>query len=120
MKTTILTALALILGNAINAQSTSFESSEGYSLGLINGQNGWTVSSLFTNMFTVNNTQSSNGSNSLKLDIDQTGWIPGGSVVGPSRNISAQVPLNPDTYEVSADLYFTSTTTPQSEIDLQI
>ena len=120
MKTTILTALALILGNAINAQSTSFESSEGYSLGLINGQNGWTVSSLFTNMFTVNNTQSSNGSNSLKLDIDQTGWIPGGSVVGPSRNISAQVPLNPDTYEVSADLYFTSTTTPQSEIDFHV
>ncbi len=120
MKKFLLSAAAFIFVVSAQSQNTSFEASEGYNLGLISGQNGWQVSSLFTNMFTVSNAQASNGQNSLKLDIDQSGWLPPGNVVGPARNISAQVPISPDSYEVSADLYFTSTTETQTEIDFYV
>ena len=120
MKTILLSAAAFLFAISGQAQSTSFEASEGYTLGLISGQNGWDVSSLFTNMFSVSETQSSDGAFSLRLGLDETGWLPSGSVVGPVRTITSQVPLNPDTYEVSADLYFTSTDVPKSEIDFHV
>ena len=120
MKTLLLSAAAFFCAIAAPAQNTSFEASEGYSLGLINGQNGWSVSSLFTNMFTVSSAQTSNGQYALRLGLDETGWLPSGSVVGPVKTITSQVPVLPDTYEVSADLYFTSTEVPKSEIDFYV
>lgn len=120
MKTNLLFVAALILAGMVQAQNTSFEAEEGYSLGEINGQNGWEVTSLFSNMFTVSDDQASEGQYALRLGIDETGWIPPGSIVGPARDISEEVPDSPDSYKVSADLYFTSTETPQSEIDFYV
>ena len=120
MKTILLSAAAFLFAITTQSQNTSFEASEGYNLGLISGQNGWTVSSLFTNMFTVSSNQASNGVYSLRLGLDETGWLPSGSVVCPVRTITSQVPVLPDTYEVSADLYFTSTEVPKSEIDFYV
>ncbi len=120
MKTILLSAAAFLFAITAQSQNTSFEASEGYTLGLISGQNGWSVSSLFSNMFSVSDTQSSNGDYSLRLGLDETGWLPSGSVVGPVRTITSQVPVSPDSYEVSADLYFTSTDVPKSEIDFYV
>ena len=120
MKTLLLSAAAFLIAISAQAQNTSFEATEGYTLGLISGQNGWSVSSLFTNMFTVSTSQASNGAYSMRLGLDETGWLPSGSVVGPVRTITSQVPVAPDTYEVSADLYFTSTDVPKSEIDFYV
>lgn len=120
MKTILLSVTAFLVFGSMNAQNTSFENAEGYSLGEINGQNGWQVSSFFSSMFTIVDGPFSNGQNSLKLGLETTGFLPSGSVIGPARNISAQVPLNPDTYEVSADLYFTSTTATQTEVDFYV
>ena len=117
MKTVLLSVAAFLMFGNINAQSTSFENGEGYSLGEINGQNGWQILGLFSSMFTIVNSPTSDGQNSLKLDLDTTGFLPSGNVIGPARDISTLVPLNPDTYEVSADLYFTSTTATQTEVD---
>ena len=120
MKTILLSAVAVLFGLIAQSQNTSFEASEGYNLDLLSGQQGWEVSSLFTNMFTVSDDQASNGQYSLKLNVDQSGWLPSGSVVGPGRNISAQVPVSPDSYEVSADLYFTATTVLKAEVDFYV
>ncbi len=120
MKTILLSAAAFLFAITAQSQNTSFEESEGYNLGLISGQKGWEVSSLFTNMFTISDNQSSNGQYSMKLGTDESGWLPSGNIVGPTRNISAQVPVSPDAYEVSADLYFTSTTATQTEIDFYV
>lgn len=120
MKTLLLSAAAVLFTFGVQAQNTSFETSEGYTYGEINGQKGWQVSSFFSSMFTIVNSPSSNGQNSLKLGLDTTGFLPSGNVIGPARDISAQVPLNPNTYEVSADLYFTSTTATQTEADFYV
>lgn len=120
MKTNLLFIAAIFYAGMVHAQNTSFEAEEGYSLGEINGQNGWEVSSLFSNMFMVSDSQASEGEYAMRLGIDETGWIPAGSIVGPTRDISDDVPESPDSYEVSADLYFTSTETPQSEIDFYV
>lgn len=120
MKTILLSAAAVLFAFGVQAQNTSFEISEGYTYGEINGQNGWQIIGLFSPMFTIENSPSSEGTNSLKLGLETTGFLPSGSVIGPARDISTQVPLNPDTYEVSADLYFTSTTATQTEVDFYV
>lgn len=120
MKTILLSAAAVLFAFGVQAQNTSFETNEGYTYGEINGQNGWQVIGLFSPMFTIVDNPSSEGSNSLKLGLETTGFLPSGSVIGPARDISTQVPLNPDTYEVSADMYFTSTTATQTEADFYV
>ena len=120
MKTILLSAAAFLFAISAQAQNTSFETSEGYELGLITGQNGWQVSSLFSSMFTISDDRASDGQYSMKLGIDQSGWLPPTNVVGPAKSIVGQVPLNPDTYEVSADLYLTSPTTSQAEVDFYV
>src|SRR5690554_7976045 len=71
----LVAALGLFIGNSVNAQTTiSFESSEGFSIGDINGQNGWTVTGDGTGGFISNQTISSSiasqGTQSLKIDED--------------------------------------------------
>ncbi len=71
-KITLLVAAFLFAATATFAQSTtqttSFETSEGYQLGTINGQNGWAVdTSSHESMFVVTDAQASDGTNSLQL-----------------------------------------------------
>lgn len=68
-------ALGLFIGGSVNAQTAvSFESSEGYSLGDINGQNGWIVtgngSGGFISNQTISSSMASQGTQSLKIDQD--------------------------------------------------
>lgn len=120
MKSILLVVVALVFAGTVHSQNTSFEADEGYSLGEINDQNGWEVISFFTNIFTVSDEQASEGEYALKLGIDEDNLIPDGSITGPTRVISDEVPESPDSYEVSADLYFTSTETAHSEIDFYV
>lgn len=50
-----------------NAQSTSFESAQGFTLGNLNGQNGWTVFAASPNIPVVTDSQSTDGSYSIQL-----------------------------------------------------
>lgn len=119
MKRTLLLLLAFVFAGTIQAQDTSFEGDEGYSLGEINTQNGWEVLSFVSPAFTISDEQASDGNFSLKLDVDQSGVIPDGSLAGPTRDISALMPTNPDFYELSADMYFESSST-GGEIDFYV
>ncbi|SEA26873.1 hypothetical protein [Psychroflexus halocasei] len=85
MNKTLLPLLAILFATNIYAQDTSFEASDNYSLGEINGQNGWEVLSFISAAYTISDEQASEGSYALKLDVDQTGIIPGGSIAGPIK-----------------------------------
>lgn len=119
MRKKLLLLSALFFAVTINAQDTSFEESEGYNLGEISGQNGWDVLSFISPAFTVSDEQASEGSYAFKLDVDQSGIIPDGNLGGATRDISALMPANPDSYELSADMYFDSSST-GGEIDFYI
>ncbi|HLS30057.1 MAG TPA: T9SS type A sorting domain-containing protein [Flavobacteriaceae bacterium] len=120
MKKALLLFTAFILVHTHHAQDTSFEAEEGYELGEINGQNGWETFSILSDIFTVSDEQASDGDYALRLGIDEAGIIPDGNIAGATRVISAEVPESPDSYELSADLYFTSTETPKGEINFYV
>jgi len=65
MKKQLLIA-GLVFGSLISNAQTSFETSEGYALGNISGQNSWTTSAA-ANSSTVSNTYAQTGTNSLKI-----------------------------------------------------
>lgn len=120
MKKALLLFTAFILVHTLYAQDTSFEAEEGYELGEINGQNGWETFSILSDIFTVSDEQASDGDYALRLGIDEAGIIPEGNLSGATRVISADVPESPDSYTLSADLYFTSTETPKGEINFYV
>ncbi len=120
MKKILLSLGLFVFLSATYAQDTSFEASEGYQLGEINGQNGWQAISFLSEMFTVSNEEASDGNNALKLGLDATGFIPDGTTIGPTRNIAATLPNTLDTFEISASLYITSTEDSEGEIDFNI
>ena len=62
--------------------SLSFESSEGFTLGEIDGQNGWVANPNYSQLVNIVDTKSTDGSNSLYLENDPTGPIPDGGITG--------------------------------------
>lgn len=108
MKKLLFILSTFVVIGSMQAQSTSFEVEEGYELGEIRGQNGWDAFSFLSESFVVTDEMASDGDYSLKIGLDNIGIIPGGSVAGPTRDISQDVPNNPDRYEVAADVYLTS------------
>jgi|SRR5690625_3186224 len=108
MKKLLFVLSTLLIIGSLKAQSTSFEADEGYELGEIIGQNGWGGFSPLSESYLVSDDMATDGDYSLKIGLDFLGIIPSGSVIGPTRDISQQVPNAPARYEVSADLYITS------------
>jgi hypothetical protein len=83
MKNKYLLMLSLFSSFAFAQQTVSFEASEGYSLGSVQGQNGWEVTlnndELPINNQVISNEQASNGTQSLKISVDTNedfGWFP--------------------------------------------
>lgn len=107
--------VALSLG--ANAQETiSFEVSEGFSLGDINGQNGWGTSNLPPNPdnpnFTITDALSSDGSNSFYLEGTNLQYDNGqGQAALLGAFSAADISFTSDVFEISADFYFTEPTT---------
>lgn len=107
MKKLLLLFCALSL-NSVNAQQTiSFEASEGYSLGLIDGQNGWAgpFDTSDTSFMTVSDVLSSDGSNSLLFESDASQWNFYDGVLTPELTGLGSV------FEISFDFY------PDSDVD---
>lgn len=107
MKKITLLAAAMLLSLATYAQQTiSFEASEGYTLGDINAQNGWTTTGTGPGTFIANQVvsdeQSSDGTLSLKI-VQETAF-PGQSnpIVGAFYDYAAAVPFTTATF--SADM----------------
>lgn len=105
----LVAVLGLFGMSNVNAQTTiSFEASEGFTLGDINGQNGWSVTGDgaggFISNQEISSTLASDGTQSLKIDED-TAFGPQGSIVmGAFYYFS--VPLNSTHYSIAADINF--------------
>jgi len=90
----------------VTAQQISFEASEGYVTGDINGQNGWTATPYGTGQFVENqvisNELSSVGSQSLKI-VTETAFAGQNSpVIGAFRNLGT--PISDAQYTFSFDI----------------
>ena len=88
-------------------QTISFEASEGFNLGSIHNQNGWEVTLNSDNQPITNQTISSefasNGSNSMKIAVDEAedfGWFP---IVGAAKELSPA--FNYKNLNVEFDVY---------------
>lgn len=107
MKKTLLFIGLLISSLNINAQSTSFEASEGYTVGNINNQNGWIVTGTgvpggFIANQAVSTALFTTGTQSLKIDEDPAFGGQSSTIMGAFRNFTALASTN---YSVSADYY---------------
>ncbi len=110
-KILLLSALGLLTMGTVSAQTTtSFESSEGFALGNINGQNSWVTTSyteteggptLYIANQVVSNALFSQGSQSLKIDEETDFSGQSSAIIGAFYDFAA--PLNSTHYSVSAD-----------------
>ncbi len=102
----LFTFLAFQLGNT--QQTISFEASEGFSVGDINGQNGWVVTGCGEGCFienqSVSNDFASDGTNALKVSVDPA-FGPQNLVMGGFYEFAA--PVEYETAIVSYDIYIT-------------
>ena len=92
--------------------SLSFESSEGFTLGEINGQNGWEANPTYTSFINIVDNKSTDGSNSLYLENDPNGPVPNGSITG-----AVSPSINFDDVTFTVDLFVESGQNP-SEFDV--
>lgn len=85
---------------SLQAQQTSFEDAEGYTVGeLIDGLNGWEETSAISNYFLISNENSSEGDNSLKMVYDSSQPL-----IFADWNFPEALPLE-DNLEISMDIY---------------
>ncbi|MDY0217392.1 MAG: T9SS type A sorting domain-containing protein [Bacteroidales bacterium] len=109
-KLTSLFALMMILSFGLNAQIISFEGSEGYTLGDINGQNNWTTtgdgSGGFIKNQIITNEEANDGVYSLKL-TKETG-LPGQLEPYVGAIYNYPTPISTDAAVFSADIYLHS------------
>jgi len=106
-KITLLLTFCLGIYIASAQQTISFESSEGYTLGDINTQNGWVITGdgmggFVTNQF-VSDEQSSDGAFSFKVAVDPAFGGQANPVIGGFYNYSSAVPYANAVF--SADLF---------------
>ena len=112
--TLLLLVFVVFLVTKTTAQdlSLSFESSEGFTLGEINGQNGWTANPTYSPLVNVVDTKSTEGSNSLYFEDDPNGPIPDGGITG-----AISPTINFDDVVFTVDLFVESGQNP-SEFDV--
>jgi hypothetical protein len=75
----------------INAQTdidVSFETAEGYSLGLIEGQNGWITNPDFSSFMVITDNESSDGSQSMYFQPDPNGPVPNNGIAPAIFNVA--------------------------------
>ena len=107
-KITLLFAALLVGGITVSAQQTiSFEASEGYSLGDINGQNSWTVtgdgSGGFISGQVITDEMATDGTNSFKIDEDLNFSPQQSMIMGGFYNYATPLEYSGATF--SADMY---------------
>ncbi|MBA5792321.1 T9SS type A sorting domain-containing protein [Flavobacterium sp. xlx-214] len=109
-KLSLLAILGFLNFNSLSAQmqTISFESSEGFTLGNVNGQNGWTVTGAGAGVFIANQeisaAKANHGTQSLKIAEDLTYAPQQQLIMGAYYNFPTA--LNSTHYSVSADINF--------------
>ena len=86
----------------------SFENAENYSLGDVNNQNGWEVTTNSSNGFIKNqvitNEMATSGTNSLKIDVDpaeDAAWFP---MFGAAKHLETAIPYQNLTLELDVNM----------------
>ncbi|WP_162984941.1 T9SS type A sorting domain-containing protein [Mesonia aquimarina] len=105
MKKTTLIFTAIIFWSilSLQAQNTlSFESSEGYNLGEVHGQQGWEAENAFTSLFVISDERSSDGVYALRGQVDAAVSVGGNELPGIINNTLA---IGSGNLSISLDLY---------------
>ncbi|HLS30687.1 MAG TPA: T9SS type A sorting domain-containing protein [Flavobacteriaceae bacterium] len=117
MRKITLLAVAFLFAVVAQAQEISFEESEGYVLDeTIDGQNGWTAGDAAP-ILTISDEEASDGDYSLKIDVDNVGYIEEGFISGTSRDITEFLPES-GAFEIGVDFHIPAND--EGEIDLII
>lgn len=95
---TVLITLFTGLSFAQGSLEISFESDENYTLNPLAGQNGWATNATYSPFILVTDEEASDGTQSLLLQGDPNGPIPGGAITG------ALLPIN----DISGDFSFST------------
>lgn len=117
--------LFIVLGLSqlvFSQQLISFETSEGYTLGNIDGQQGWTTTSTGTGQPNVANQtvsvdQAVSGSNSLKITKETAFPGQANPIVGAFKQIGSSIPYN--NFTISFDIRITEQATTASLYEFQ-
>jgi hypothetical protein len=97
---------SIIDGGAFGGYATSFEASEGYSTGFLDGQEDWTVFAVSTQQPVITNARANTGSQSLRIDVDAS--IGAGNLTGGfSPQIVVADPM--ELSRASVDVFITGT-----------
>ncbi|MCK7590311.1 T9SS type A sorting domain-containing protein [Subsaxibacter sp. CAU 1640] len=117
-KITLLFLIIIVFETGFAQQTISFEGSEGYYNGDINGQNGWVVTGDGSGGFVVNQVVTSDGAtdgtNSLKIANDNRfGWQSNGPIIGGFYNYSSPIPYQ--NAVISGDIYIDDVTGDSSD-----
>ncbi len=100
MKNFILCLAVALAAISVQAQRTSFETTEGYTVGeFIHGVNGWQETSNTSNYFSITDEKSSEGGNSLKINYDNSQPLS-----FADWNFAEPLPVE-DNLEISMDVY---------------
>ncbi len=107
MKKITLLAAAFIFAAGVQAQTTSFESSEGYSAGALDGQNGWAIpvdlqGQAVAGTIAVDNGEASDGTSAVKFNTGNLGYVE----YAAADSVGAG-----NTIDISFDAYVSSTVT---------
>lgn len=100
MKKIIFFIIVVLSAVVVKGQTISFEESEGYELGSIDGQGNWQADYDF---FTVSDSKASDGDWSLMLGKDENNVIDPGFILGPVDILDN--PIATGTYKISSDIY---------------
>ena len=94
-------AFLFAISVGVNAQTISFETSEGYTIGLIEGQNGWSAAFEDSDLsyMSVSSGFASEGANSLQFTSDGSEWDYYDGPLSPALNITDS------DFEISFDFY---------------
>jgi len=107
--------------SSLNAQTISFEAAEGFTLGSINAQKGWKVTSGPNNTFVakqeINNEKASQGTQSLKIANDPTIPPQQNAIIGAFYDFA---PLGSSHFTVEADLYISEASANSSNFEFSI
>ncbi len=108
--TTLLFTALISLSLSVNAQTISFEASEGYTLGNINGQNNWQVPQYSDGEYLQNQiiTDEAASDGTFSLKIIQEPEFPGFTDPQIGGHYNYATPLTTDQATFSADVYISS------------
>lgn len=112
--------ISILLSTITFAQKTSFEPTDSFKIGELNGKENWFIPQEYASHFLITNEKASQGKQSLKLKSISLNSIPNGITFGPIWEFSSNLVKKIENIEISTDIYFTDNQQLESEFAFYI